>query len=93
MTSPIIPLVTPADKALVRELFTLYFTYLMEPDKVSAKRLRSVMEVRLAKHRVEGFVSAAREYERPPLDTPAPRGRKAKGRGKVLPPYHWRKCE
>ncbi len=81
MPSSIIPLVTPADRALTQELLTLYLAYLEEESKISVEKLRNLMGVRLAKHRIGG--------DAPFPDTPAPPTSPLVG----LDPYHWRRCE
>jgi hypothetical protein len=80
MPSSIIPLVTPADRALAQEVCALVISRLF--GEISKAKLRKALEVRLATHRITG----GNPDPIPPLPP-------AKGRGKVPPPYHWRKCE
>lgn len=94
MTSSIIPLVTAADRALAREMTNLFVNYLAEGSEMTAAKLTAMVEVRLAKHRVEGFVSFLMGGEPSSPDTPAPyrKGRLVVGES-PRDTYHWRRCE
>lgn len=80
MTSTIIPLVTPADRALAQDIADLLSSGVNWPsvDWVAA---------RIAAYRLG--------VDLPEADPPAPprKGRKPGGKDKTTGPYHWRRCE